>query len=233
VTSLGGSFRQVPGQDVAGALLEFARAENATQMVLGASRRSRLATLIAGKSTPTRLARRAGHIDVHLVSREDAGHAGQHPARPLAGSRSRRDRAERANAEAAALTRLANSVLRGHSDPPALLEELREMFGLAAVSLLERRPDAQNGWFVTASAGESAPEGPGADIELMISENFTLAARGTTLDTENMQVLCACATQLMAGIIHRREGERFAAERAVGPGSRTALIAATIQRPVS
>ena len=232
VASLGGSFRQVPGRDVAGALLEFAQAENATQMVLGASRRSRFVTLIAGKSTPTRLARRAGHIDVHLVSHEDGGHAGPHPGRSLAASRSRRDRAERASAEAAALTRLANSVLSGHSDPPALLEEIREMFGLAAMSLLERRRDAPNGWFVVASAGDRAPEGPGADVELLISEDFTLAARGTTLDTENMGILCSCATQLVAGIIHRREGERcaHAAEQAVGLRSRTALIAATTQK---
>ena len=69
VALLGGSFQQLPGDDVAEALLRFARAENATQMVLGASRRSRLLTLFAGKSTPTRLARRAEHIDVHLVSR--------------------------------------------------------------------------------------------------------------------------------------------------------------------
>ena len=77
VTSLGGSFRLLPGADVADALLSFARAENATQMVLGASRRSRFTTLIAGKSIPTRLARRAEHIDVHLVSRKgtpDRGH---------------------------------------------------------------------------------------------------------------------------------------------------------------
>ena len=67
VALLGGSFQQLPGDDVAETLLRFARAENATQMVLGASRRSRLLTLFAGKSTPTRLARRAEHIDVHLV----------------------------------------------------------------------------------------------------------------------------------------------------------------------
>ena len=40
---LGGTYHQVIGDDVADALLEFARAENATQLVLGGSRRSRLA----------------------------------------------------------------------------------------------------------------------------------------------------------------------------------------------
>ncbi len=39
VALLGGSFQQLPGDDVAETLLRFARAENATQMVLGASRR--------------------------------------------------------------------------------------------------------------------------------------------------------------------------------------------------
>ena len=80
VASLGGSFQQVPGDDVAEALLQFARAQDATQMVLGASSRGRLTTLLAGKSTPTRLGRRAEHIDVHLVSRN-----GQEGRRPAAG----------------------------------------------------------------------------------------------------------------------------------------------------
>ena len=139
VTSLGGSFRLLPGADVADALLSFARAENATQMVLGASRRSRLLTLIAGKSIPTRLARRAEHIDVHLVSRRGTADRG-HCVRPGAHRVSlRKAQAERDSAEAAALTRLAGCVLRGHGDPPALLEEIRQMFGLDAVSLLEWR----------------------------------------------------------------------------------------------
>jgi two-component system sensor histidine kinase KdpD len=37
--SLGGTYHQVVGDDVHEALLTFARAENATQLVLGASRR--------------------------------------------------------------------------------------------------------------------------------------------------------------------------------------------------
>src|SRR6476661_2838376 len=41
VESLGGSWHQVVGDDVAAALLDYARAENATQLVLGASRRGR------------------------------------------------------------------------------------------------------------------------------------------------------------------------------------------------
>ncbi len=230
VTSLGGSFRQIPGEDVADALLQFARAENATQMVLGASRRSRFLTLVAGKSTPTRLARRAEHIDVHLVSREGAEHTRRHHARVLAMPRSRRARAAEASARAAALTRLASSVLRGRGDPPTLLEEIREMFGLEAVSLLERRPDG--GWFVAASAGERAPEGPGADVQLLISETFTLAARGPRPGARDMRILHSCAAEVVAGIIHGRETRQDAraAAQPDGQRSRAGLIAATTQK---
>ena len=46
VESLGGSYHQVVGDDIPHALLDFARAENATQLVLGATRRSWLSALL-------------------------------------------------------------------------------------------------------------------------------------------------------------------------------------------
>ena len=48
VESLGGTYHQVVGDDIPEALLTFARAENATQLVLGASRRSWLLALLTG-----------------------------------------------------------------------------------------------------------------------------------------------------------------------------------------
>lgn len=231
VASLGGSFQQVPGDDVADTLLRFAYAENATQMVLGASRRSRLLTLLAGKSTPTRLARRAEHIDVHLVSRDGSSRRESALAWLLAALRSRRGRAGRASAEAAALSRLAASVLGGRGDLPALLEEIREMFGLAAVSLLERRPD-DAGPCVVASAGERPPEEPGADVELPVSETFTLAGRGRMLGADDTRVLSVCAVQVVAGITCRRQDEQdaHAAQHEADLRSRSALFAATSQQ---
>ncbi len=232
VTSLGGSFREVPGEDVAEALLRFARTEDATQMVLGASQRGRLVTLFAGKSTPSRVARRAEHIDVHLVSRQEANHHRRAITRRLALLRTRRMQAERASAEAAALTRLASCVLRGDVDPPALLEEIRQISGLAAVSLLEWR---QNGsgpaWYVVASAGEQPPEGLGTDVELPVNETFTLAARGGRLSQEDSWVLLSCAAQVVAGITRRRQEEKEdqAAWHASDLRSRSALLAATSQ----
>jgi two-component system, OmpR family, sensor histidine kinase KdpD len=224
VASVGGSFQLIPGEDIPETLLRFARAENATQIVLGASLRGRVLTLLSGKSIPTRLARRAGHIDVHLVSRDRTAKGGW----SLVGIRSRRAQASRASAEAAALTRLAAAALRGHGDPPALLEEIRQMFGLAAVSLLERRPDGV-GCDVVASAGERPPEGPGADLEVPVDGTTTLAARGHVPNREDLRVLRCCAVQIVAGISSRRleEQDAEAAWHTADLRSRTALLAAT------
>ena len=228
VASVGGSFQLIPGEDIPETLLRFARAENATQIVLGASLRGRVLTLLSGKSIPTRLARRAGHIDVHLVSRDRTATGGWSFLRSLAGVRSRRAQARRASAEAAALTRLAAAALRGHGDPPALLEEIRQMFGLAAISLLERRPDGA-GCDVVASAGERPPEGPGADLEVPVDGTMTLAARGHVPNREDLRVLRSCAVQIVAGISSRRleEQDAEAAWHAADLRSRTALLAAT------
>ena len=100
VASVGGSFQLIPGEDVPETLLRFAQAENATQIVLGASLRGRVLTLLSGKSIPTRVARRAGHIDVHLVSRDRTATGRWSLAGVLAGMRSRRAQARRASAEA-------------------------------------------------------------------------------------------------------------------------------------
>ncbi|GAA1820932.1 sensor histidine kinase KdpD [Planosporangium flavigriseum] len=83
VESLGGTYHQVVGSDVPAALLEFARGVNATQLVLGTSRRGRLAQIFSpGVGVTT--AAESGHIDVHLVSHEEAKR-GRQPVRITAG----------------------------------------------------------------------------------------------------------------------------------------------------
>jgi two-component system sensor histidine kinase KdpD len=73
VESLGGTYHQVVGDDVSAALLEFARAVNATQLVLGTSRRGRLAQLLApGVGSETTV--RSGAIDIHTVNHERTRH---------------------------------------------------------------------------------------------------------------------------------------------------------------
>lgn len=70
VESMGGSYHQVAGADIAHALLDFARGVNATQLVLGASRRGRLARLFSpGVSVITTAD--SGSIDVHMVTHEE------------------------------------------------------------------------------------------------------------------------------------------------------------------
>ena len=71
--SLGGTYHQVIGDDVHEALLVFARAENATQLVLGASRRRWLSSLLTGPGVSMRTIRDSGDIDVHIVTHAQMG----------------------------------------------------------------------------------------------------------------------------------------------------------------
>jgi two-component system, OmpR family, sensor histidine kinase KdpD len=65
--SLGASFYETPGSDVARELIAYAKRENATQIVIGASQRSRWSELFRG-SAVRRLIRVAGPVDVLVVS---------------------------------------------------------------------------------------------------------------------------------------------------------------------
>jgi two-component system sensor histidine kinase KdpD len=69
---VGATFHTVVGDDVPGALLDFARAVNATQLVLGTSRRSRIARLF-DEGIGAAVVQRSGPIDVHMVTHEHAG----------------------------------------------------------------------------------------------------------------------------------------------------------------
>ncbi len=66
--SLGGSFHQVVGDDIPTALVEFARSVNASQLVVGASRRGRLTAALAGPGIGATVIRESGDIDVHVVT---------------------------------------------------------------------------------------------------------------------------------------------------------------------
>lgn len=68
---VGATFHTVAGDDVPTALLDFARGVNATQLVLGTSRRSRLARLFDQGIGATVVAR-SGSIDVHMVTHSEA-----------------------------------------------------------------------------------------------------------------------------------------------------------------
>jgi two-component system sensor histidine kinase KdpD len=69
--SLDASLHTVVGDDVPTALLDFARENNATQLVIGTSRRPRWARIFDEGIGPT-IVERSGKIDVHMVTHEES-----------------------------------------------------------------------------------------------------------------------------------------------------------------
>jgi two-component system, OmpR family, sensor histidine kinase KdpD len=73
VESLGGSYHSVVGDNIPAAVLDFARANNATQIVIGASRRNPIIAALTGPGTGMTITRLSGPIDVHVVSHDYMG----------------------------------------------------------------------------------------------------------------------------------------------------------------
>ena len=69
--SLGATVHTVVGDDVPAALLDFAREMNATQLVIGTSRRSRWARIF-DEGIGAAVVQQSGKIDVHMVTHEEA-----------------------------------------------------------------------------------------------------------------------------------------------------------------
>ena len=331
VESLGGSYHQVVGDDVATAMLEFARGVNATQIVLGTSRR-RGWQYISGPGVGQTVTRDAGDIDVHIVTHERAGKGrglGGPAGSPLSARRQqlgwvlaflapvaltallaqarqqfdlssdlmlflaltvgvalvgglwpalatavvgtlllnyyftpplytltiadlqnalglvvfiavaigvasvvdqaarRAKQATRAGAEAQTLSLLATSVLRGEKALPALLDRVRETFGVGCVSLLERTVDA--GWITIGSTGSDPAATPDeADVQAPVDEIHVLALRGRLLPAADRRVLTAFASQAAAALEWRRLAREAHQARRLAEGNkiRTALLAA-------
>ncbi|WP_327085348.1 DUF4118 domain-containing protein [Nonomuraea sp. NBC_01738] len=338
--SMGATYHQVVGDDIPRALLDFARGVNATQLVLGASRRGRFAQVFS-RGVGVETTARSGSIDVHMITHEEAKKGRRRPQRTRAAlTRERRlsgwamavagmpaltallwpfrddlslpseilffllmtvgvalaggmwpaitaavggslllnffftppvgqftiddpenffalvvfvlvaaavstivDLAARRTREAASatadaelLSTLAGHVLRGGAALPSLLARMRETFGLACVTLLERvgepGPDDQSepeSWRILATSGGPPCAAPGmADTDVVISESLVLAARGRLLAAADRRVLEAFAAE--AAVALRQERLQEQAERA-GPLAeadkmRTALLAA-------
>jgi two-component system sensor histidine kinase KdpD len=73
VETLGGSYHSIVGDEVSTAILDFARANNATQIVIGASRRNPILAALTGPGTGMTITRASGTIDVHVVSHDYIG----------------------------------------------------------------------------------------------------------------------------------------------------------------
>jgi two-component system sensor histidine kinase KdpD len=124
VERLGGGYREVVEDDVAGALVTTARTLNATQLVLGATRRSRWQELTRGSVINAVIRESGEELDVHVISREGT----DEPERPL-----------RRRPVGLPRRRVAAGVLLAVALLPALtatLASLRAQIGLPTVLLL-------------------------------------------------------------------------------------------------
>ena len=65
---LGGRFVEVVGSDIAPALVQVARTENATQLVMGATHRSRLNEYVRGSVINSVIRAAGGSLDVHVIA---------------------------------------------------------------------------------------------------------------------------------------------------------------------
>ena len=125
-----------------------------------------------------------------------------------------------AQAEAAILSTLAGSVLRGQRPLPALLEQVRETFGLDSVTLLERNPDAPPGpgqrhdpdcWRIAATVGGPPCAAPAdAAVDVPVDEDLTLALRGPVLAAADRRVLEAFAAEAAVALRQQRLAEQAA-----------------------
>lgn len=73
VEKLGGSYHQVVGESISATLVGFAKSVNATQLVIGVSRRNWLSRALSGPGIGATVIREAGNIDVHIVNHLAAG----------------------------------------------------------------------------------------------------------------------------------------------------------------
>ncbi|MFD3454435.1 DUF4118 domain-containing protein [Streptomyces sp. NPDC058691] len=330
---LGGSFHHVVGDDVPGALLDFARGVNATQIVLGTSRRPAW-QYVFGPGVGATVARESGpDLDVHIVTHEQAAKGRGLPiargarlgrSRVIAGwltgvlgpillcvlltnlhdglglatdmllfmaltvaaaltgglypalvsavggslllnyyfapplhtltiskpenliaivifvvvalavasvvdlAARRTHQAARLQSEAEILSYLAGSVLRGEHSMDALLDRVRETFGMESVTLLERAGE-HDAWTCAAGVGGRQCLRPeDADVEVPVSDNLSLVLSGRVLPASDRRVLSAFAAQA-AGVLDRQRLEDEAALAhglAEGNRIRTALLAA-------
>ncbi|WP_406255746.1 DUF4118 domain-containing protein [Streptomyces chartreusis] len=333
VEDLGGTFHHVVGDDIPAALLAFARGVNATQIVLGVSRRKSW-QYVFGPGVGATVARESGpDLDVHLITHDEAGKGRGLPvprgarlgrtriiwgwlvgalgpavltlllthvtpevglandmllylsltvaaallggllpalASAVVGSlllnwfftppvhtltiadpknvvaivifigvavsvasvvdlaARRTHQANRLRAESEILSFLAGNVLRGETSLEALLERVRETFGMVSVALLERESEVDL-WTCAGSVGSRPCQDPDdADVGVPVGDHMALALTGRVLPAEDRRVLAAFAVQSAVVLDRqrlRREADQ-AKELAEGNRIRTALLAA-------
>ena len=123
---LGGRYIEVAGADVATALVQVARSENATELLLGASQHSRVAGLIRGSIINNVLRQSGKTLDVHIISTGEADVRRQRAPCPRLVSRTVLSRRRQATAFAIAIggSRLLTFVLSRVRDSVGLQNAL-------------------------------------------------------------------------------------------------------------
>lgn len=86
VEKLNGTYHQVIGDNIPMSLVQFARSVNATQLVLGASRRGRFPAAFSGPGIGATVVRESGDIDVHMVNHSAVGGRFMLPPPPHGGA---------------------------------------------------------------------------------------------------------------------------------------------------
>ncbi|MFI6444599.1 ATP-binding protein [Kitasatospora sp. NPDC050543] len=132
VETLGGSYHVVVGDDIPESLLAFARAHDATQLVLGTSRRGRINRFLTGPGIGETTVDASEDIDVHMVTHEFTGRG----RLPSLGRRHSRRRTAAGFAAGLALPALLTAVLSQLSTLNLTTVALIFQLGVVAVALL-------------------------------------------------------------------------------------------------
>ncbi|MGZ3142920.1 DUF4118 domain-containing protein [Lentzea chajnantorensis] len=138
----------------------------------------------------------------------------------------RATQAARARTEATLLASYARTVLTNPHPLARLLEKVRENFGLTSVALLER---ADGEWRRVAAVGAHSPDEPDdAEIDIAVTADVHLAARGRSLPASDRRVLEAAAGQALLALRQQRMAEQAleAQQQASRTELRTALLSA-------
>jgi two-component system sensor histidine kinase KdpD len=141
--------------------------------------------------------------------------------------------AARASAESALLATTAGSVLAGQRAVEAVLDRVREAFGMDSVTLLERGGESPAGtaatWTVVAYSGPEAVTTPdAADVEVPVGKGLRLALVGRTLTAADHRVLGAFAAYAAVALEQQRLAAEAEAARPIAEADRmrTALLTA-------
>lgn len=140
----------------------------------------------------------------------------------------RTHQAARLRAESEILSFLVSSVLRGETTLDALLDRVRETFGMESVALLERESDVDP-WTCAGSVGPGPVARPeDADVDMPVGDHMALALSGRVLPAEDRRVLGAFAAQAAVVLERQRLVDEAEEARRLAEGNRirTALLAA-------